>query len=98
MWQIGVMIFGIGIIIAQIIDLKRKWLHLTSIKRRRDIVVLVWYSLSIAFVGLTRIPRLEFWANIAAVLMVCFGIYSFKLRLRAKQDQDFPGPSAMPPD
>ena len=86
MWQIGVIIFGIGIVIAQLADLKRNWPRLTSSKRRQDSVYLIWYSLVIIFIGLTRIPRLEFWANIAAALMLGFGIYSFILRSRAKQE------------
>ena len=76
-WQIGLLIFGVSVTLFRSIYLAKNWQKLAPLKRRQDVVFLVFYTLLLALIVIPR--RFAGWKMFADILMLVALFYWFRL-------------------
>ena len=78
--QIAFLVFGVGVVSFQVFRLIKPTKQLSTLKRRQEIVFVIWYSLLI--VTITLPSKFDGWKLLADLAMLSTLVYWFVLRNR----------------
>ena|GEM_PF-6440143 len=78
--QIAFLVFGVGVVSFQVFRLIKPTKQLSTLKRRQEMVFVLWYSLLIVMICLPS--KFDGWKLLADLAMLSTLIYWFVVRKR----------------